>query len=147
MPLYRDVSPYEELAVPFYKRAQITSADLFLAFGGRGHGEFHDLADLTLFADNLIPHVLRMEGVLEYDPGLLQRIESGVLIEHDSPEEVEMRAAAVQVVERMVERLGTSVRSGERVIDARMLDHWLWYRGQSPAIKASPRHRSRTSAY
>jgi hypothetical protein len=30
---------------------------------------------------------------------------------------------------------------------ARALDYWLWNRGQSPAIKARPRHRTRTVYY
>ncbi len=44
----------------FYKRAQIVAADLALA----GVASFADLDRLTIFADNLVPHVLRCEGVL-----------------------------------------------------------------------------------
>ena len=32
---------------------------------------FDDLRRLTMFADNLVPHVLRIEGVLHYSPDLL----------------------------------------------------------------------------
>ena len=53
-------SVYGDFEVPFYKRAQITVADLSLAFDGEGYGRFEDLAELTAFADNLVPHVLRM---------------------------------------------------------------------------------------
>ena len=49
----------------FWKRAQITPNDLALA----GVAEFSDLDRLTIFADNLVPHVLRVDGVLRYDPG------------------------------------------------------------------------------
>ena len=35
MPFFRDVSTYDDIDVPLYKRAQITSADLHRAFGGR----------------------------------------------------------------------------------------------------------------
>ena len=65
-PMYRDVAGYAGRAVPLYKRAQITAADLHHAFGGRGPGRFDDLERLTLFADNLVPHVLRLDGVLDY---------------------------------------------------------------------------------
>ena len=55
-----------------------------------------------MFADNLVPHVLRLDGVLEFDPRFAGRIEREELIEHDSPEEVEIRACAVHAVELIV---------------------------------------------
>ena len=48
----------------FFKRAQIAAADLALA----GIAPADDLGELTLFADNLVPHVLRVDGVLESTP-------------------------------------------------------------------------------
>jgi hypothetical protein len=143
MPLYRDESRYEGLRVPFYKRAQITVADLAAAFEGRGPGAFSDLDALTIFADNLVPHVLRMEGVLRYDAELLARIEVGTLIEPGSPEEVEIRACALHAVERMCKIL----RSRGRAVTAHRLDHVLWSRGQTPPMKAVPRHRTRSVFY
>src|SRR5205085_10012903 len=50
----------------FYKRAQIAANDLALA----GVARFADLDRLTSFADNLVPHVLRCDGVLVYDERL-----------------------------------------------------------------------------
>ena len=44
----------------FYKRAQIAANDLHLA----GVVDFADIDRLTIFADNLVPHVLRLDGVL-----------------------------------------------------------------------------------
>ena len=54
MPMFDDLG--------FYKRAQIVPSDLALA----GVAEFSDLDRLTIFADNLVPHVLRVDGVLKY---------------------------------------------------------------------------------
>ncbi len=143
MPLFRDVSEYDGLRVPFYKRAQLAAADLSVAFEGRGPGHFRDLDALTLFADNLVPHVLRREGVLRYEPELARRVDAGELIEAGSPEEVEIRANAVHAVERMVAVLA------ERscATTAQRLDDLLWNRGQRPEIKAHPRHRTRTPCY
>ena len=143
MPLYRDVARYEELRVPFYKRAQITASDLAQAFGGRGPGAFRDLDELTLFADNLVPHVLRVSGALVYAPALAARIDAGDPIASGSAEEVEIRACALHAVERL------SAACGERrfAIVPHALDHLLWARGQSPEIKAVPRHRTRCSFY
>jgi hypothetical protein len=143
MPLYRDVSRYADFDVPFYKRAQLTSADLSLAFGGQEYGAFRDLDRLTIFADNLVPHVLRREGVLQYDAELLARIDAEVLISPGSPEEVEIRAGALHAVERMCALLDDR---GQHV-SAQTLDHRLWNRGQDPRIKAQPRHRTRCTFY
>ncbi len=143
MPLYRDVASYEELEVPFYKRAQITVSDLALAFAGRGPGRFESLSRLTLFADNLVPHVLRCEGVLIATPELAQRIERGVLLASGSPEEVELRACAVHAVEGLVAELGARGFPTE----PRELDQRLWNRGQRPEYKAHPRHRTRCTYY
>jgi hypothetical protein len=143
MPLYRDVSHYAGFEVPFYKRAQLTSADLAAVFKGEGYGKFADLDQLTIFADNLVPHVLRREGVLVYAPALAVRIGAGELLEAGSPEEVEIRAAAVHAVEGCVGLL----RKAEVKITARQLDTVLWTRGQLAAMKAHPRHRARTTNY
>ena len=43
MPFFRDVSDYQGLAVPFYKRAQLTAADLSLALNRQSLGQFDDL--------------------------------------------------------------------------------------------------------
>ncbi len=143
MPRWRDVASYEGFEVPFFKRAQITCADLSSALRGRGLGAFRDLDQTTLFADNLVPHVLRMLGILSYDLQLSTRIDSERLIEPGSPEEVEIRAAALHAVERLVASCG---RRGWRT-SAHRLDALLWSRGQSPAIKARPRHRTRCTYY
>ena len=81
------MEPYEELQVPFFKRAQITAADLALAFDGHGPGRFNDLHHFTMFADNLVPHVLRIDNVLRYDGTLASRIDQSELIPARSPEE------------------------------------------------------------
>lgn len=143
MPLYRDVARYAGFEVPLYKRAQITAADLASAFGGRGCCAFADLADLTIFADNLVPHVLRREGVLAYDPGLAARIDRGELLPAGSPEEVEIRAVALHAVELAVRAL----RARGVDASAQRLDYLLWNRGQRPEIKAHPRHRTRCPYY
>jgi hypothetical protein len=143
MPLYRDVARYEGFEVPFYKRAQITCSDLAEALRGRGLGAFRDIDELTLFADNLVPHVLRTLGVLLYSPDLAKRIDAEELIASGSAEEVEIRAVALHAVERLA---GSCARRGWRA-PPRRLDHLLWSRGQSPRVKARPRHRTRCSYY
>jgi Potential Queuosine, Q, salvage protein family len=132
---FADTSSYGGLSVPFLKRAQIAAADLARA----GVARFGDLDQLTMFADNLVPHVLRIDGILMFAPGLVERINRGELIEHGSPEEIEIRACAVHAVELMA-----AARPASSAAD---LDQLLWHRGQQSRYKASPRHRSRCTAY
>lgn len=132
---FADVSTYEERAVPFFKRAQLAAADMNRA----GVATLRDEHRLTAFADNLVPHVLRVDGVLRLDSALLESIEGGELLRHDSPEEVELRACAVHCVELLA--------AGEHGLSPAEIDSNLWNRGQQPRYKALPRPRSRNTAY
>jgi hypothetical protein len=134
-PTWRDVSEYDGFEVPLFKRAQIAAADLALA----GIAPADDLHRLTLFADNLVPHVLRLDGVLEFEPALVARIEAQERLEHDSPEEVEIRACALHAVELLVAAHGSA--------SATVVDNVLWHRGGEPRYKARPRHRARCTQY
>jgi hypothetical protein len=134
-PTWHDVSNHEGERVPFYKRAQIAAADLHVA----GIAPAEDIGRLTLFADNLVPHVLRLDNVLEFDERLVARIDDGLLLEHGSPEEVEIRACALHAVELLVAAHGDTT--------ATAVDNALWNRGALPRYKARPRHRARTTAY
>jgi len=132
---FADRSPYAGREIPLFKRAQVAASDLAFA----GVAAFPDLARLTLFADNLIPHVLRLDGILRFDPALVARIEAGGLIAHDSPEEVEMRAGAIHVAEL--------IAAARPDLTARDVDQLLWTRGGGAAYKAVPRPRARSTAY
>lgn len=142
LPLYRDVASYDGAPVPFLKRAQLTAWDLGLLLG-RELGAWRDVSRLTLFADNLVPHVLRIDGVLQFVPALVERIEREEPIPSGSPEEVEIRACAVSAVERLVDRL----RARGADTCAAELDLWLWRRGAGARYKARPRHRTRCPYY
>ena len=132
---FADTSRYEGRPVPFLKRAQIAAADLHLA----GVIQFRDLDRLTLFADNLVPHVLRMDGILRLDPGLAARIDAGELLAHGSAEEVELRAGAVHAAELICQ--------ARPDLSAQEVDQLLWNRGGAPRYKAAPRPRARCTAY
>jgi hypothetical protein len=134
-PGFADVSVHAGRAVPFYKRAQLTAYDMVCAGLAPPGAE----GELTMFADDLVPHVLRMDGVLAYEPGLADRIEAGELLLHGSREEVEIRACAVHAGELIVGRRPD--------LTAPAVDQLLWHRGQLARYKAVPRHRSRCEAY
>ena len=115
----------------FHKRAQIAANDLALA----GVADFDDVDRLTVFADNLLPHVLRCDGVLEYAPELAARIDASDELPHGSREEIELRACAVHACEQLAAEAGVAPRT---------LDNWLWHRGRD--LGGHP-HRTCTTAY
>ncbi len=132
---FADRSPYRGREIPLFKRAQVATSDLALA----GVAPLARLDRLTLFADNLIPHVLRLDGILAVDPALVARIDAGELIAHDSPEEVELRAGAIHVAELIC--------AARPELTPQQVDTTLWTRGGGARYKAVPRPRSRTTAY
>lgn len=131
---FADVSHYDGREVPFYKRAQLAAADLHRI----GVADLPGLDRLTAFADNLVPHVLRVDGILQLDPDLLARIEAEELLEHGSPEEIELRACAVQAIELL---------AAASPLTPAEIDSTLWNRGRNRRYKSLPRPRSRNTAY
>jgi Potential Queuosine, Q, salvage protein family len=131
---FADVSEYEGRRVPFFKRAQLAVADLHRA----GVADLPRIERLTAFADNLVPHVLRVDGVLELDRDLTARIEAEELLIHGRPEEVELRACAVHAIELL---------SAASDLTPAEIDGALWNRGRDRRYKSLPRPRSRNTAY
>jgi hypothetical protein len=118
----------------FYKRAQIAANDLVLA----GVAAFADVDRLTIFADNLVPHVLRTDGVLRYAPELAARVDAGELLAAGGAFEREIRACALHACEQLAARAG---------VPPRTLDNWLWNRGNGPPYTDGAPHLTRTVFY
>ena len=126
MPFYADTG--------FYKRAQITANDLVHA----GVASFSDVDELTAFADNLLPHVLRTDGVLVYRPELAAAVDQGRELPAGGEMEREIRACAVHACELLADRLGVAPRT---------LDNWLWNRGRNAPYTDGRPHLTRTVCY
>jgi hypothetical protein len=142
-PSFNDVANYRGREVRFYKRAQLLATDLAGAFHGRDLGEFHDLDQLTAFADYKLPQVLRYYGALVYSPALAARIDRREELPAGSPEEIEIRAATVWAVEELAHRLAAAGQP----MPAWQIDWALWNLGQELPPDAPPYHRTRTIFY
>ncbi len=118
----------------FYKRAQITANDLQLA----GVADFPDIDRLTIFADNLVPQVLRLDGVLIYDDALAHAVDHQLELPAGGAFERELRATAVHACEQLAQRAQ---------VPPRTLDNWLWNRGQHPPYSERPAHITKTVFY
>jgi len=143
LPSFRDVEECYGQKIYFYKRAQIFTADLYGAFGGKDWGYFKDIDNLTAFADYKLPQVLRHVGILQYSPSLEHKVDHGIFLEAGSPEEIEIRANtiwAVELIRQELRRLGEDVRAFE-------IDWILWNLGQQREFKAKPYHQTVTTFY
>lgn len=142
-PSFRDSAFYENQEVRFFKRAQICVADLYSAFQGESWGEFHDLDQLTIFADYKLPQVLRHYGALLYSPELAERVDEQILLGAGSEEEVEIRAATIWASELLRREIAQLT---EQAVTAAEIDQLLWHLGQDAAAMR-PYHRAYTIYY
>ncbi len=140
---WRDIAHFEELTLPFMKRARLSVFGLEVAARLHGRRRFMDIADIPIFADNLIPHVLKVDGLLAFAPELDARIERGCLLEYGSPEEVSIRAGAVAVCASLA---SVAASAGRPIMPLEVASR-LWKRGQQSMYKHRPRHRVRCFAY
>lgn len=112
-PGFRDHTVYKGHQIFLYKRAQIFASDLRGSFKGKGYGEFNDIGAITIFADYIVPAVLRQLGVLRYSSSLAGIIEAKSEIGSGSEEEVELRACSIYAVGKMRELIWK--KSGKQV--------------------------------
>lgn len=138
MPFYQDVSDYKGEKIALYKRAQITVSDIAMALPHVAEAQFADIDSLTMFADNLVPHVLWVEGLLEYSPELRRTLDLAQRLPANSAMEVEIRAVSVHAIEKLAEYSG---------ISPRYLDILLWEQGQNARYREQWRHRTKTVFY
>ncbi len=143
--------PRVPASVYFYKRAQILAADLWGAFGGKAWGAFHNIHELTAFADYKLPQILRAWGILKYAPALARTVDGKVELPAGSAPEVEIRAATLWAVEFLRDALATR---GHTMMSVE-IDWILWEASQrkfeglvlSQVEGMKPYHRVRTVYY
>jgi hypothetical protein len=146
-PSFRDCTTYQGCEVHLYKRAQILVGDVWAAYGRSTDPDFkysfHDLQEITMFADYRVPQILRHMGIMVYSAELGGKIDSLCEIAKDSEEEVEIRAATVIAVERLqkcLQKHGRSLLSLE-------VDWLLWQWGEAIKHTILPHHRTMTTFY
>lgn len=108
----------------FYKRAQLLVADIWNHCNGTGLTDFHDIDQLSAFADYRVPQSLRALGCIEYDTELAEKIENFELIEQHSAMEIEIRAATVKACDEIAKEANLII--GENVINSTIVDNYLW---------------------
>ncbi|KHJ33136.1 putative eukaryotic protein [Erysiphe necator] len=123
-PCFNDVFNFEERRIRFLKRAQICVADLWAAFDGEYYGEFHDIEQLTIFADYRIPQILNTLGCLSYSPPLENTIRSKKLIESGHMWEIQIRGCSIWCVELIIKEILR--HHSEFKVNSIMVDFFLY---------------------
>lgn len=139
---FRDVARYNDQPVYLMKRAQICALDLSIAWTAHDYGSLDGLDELTAFADYRVPQGLRHLGILRVEPALEARIERQKLLAAGGLEEVEIRAATIQAVERM--KAALSARGRE--VSTWVLDVYLWNLARGDGVTVD-HHRTLTTNY
>ena len=84
--------------VRFLKRAQIVVADLWACFEGAGYGGFHDIDQITMFADYRIPQILNCLGCLGFSPLLDAAVRDKKNIPSGSNWEMQLRGKSRPII-------------------------------------------------
>lgn len=150
IPSFNDISRWQHAdtglsngEVRFYKRAQILAGDLAGGLAGSPLAEFHDLDQLTAFADYKVPQILRELGVLIYDDDLASIVDTRQRIPAGSDQEAEIRAATIISCDRIAAAMSASGRE----ISAAELDWLLWSLSQRMPAGSRPYHLTETIYY
>lgn len=129
--------------VRFYKRAQILAGDLAGGLEGSPLGTFHDLDQLTAFADYKVPQMLRHMGILRYSGCLGATIAARERIPAGSVLEMEIRAATIWGCELLRQALAAH----SQAVTAHELDWLLWTESQAIPGTTHPYHLTPTIFY
>jgi len=146
---FRDVAPLPAGGEAWLlKKAQLCARELGRKFGGAGGAATElfgwspeDERSLTVFADNVLPAVLRAEGVLVLAPALAAKVDAGEAV---APGEgALLRAAAVVAGAAVCE---AAARGGAPLSEAR-LDALLWKAGKQLKYRGLRRHAEKDTVY
>jgi len=141
LPSFRDGAWYCGRWVWFLKRAQIFPSDLAQLSARYPDFTVADRDQLTAFADYRLPQVLRHLGALQYSTSLAAVVDDGVILPGGSAPEIEIRAATIEVCERLKRHLPECTSAD--------IDLGLWLMGQDLRADPTllPHHRTPGQCY
>jgi hypothetical protein len=142
-PRFEDSSTYDGHRVQFYKLAQLSLWSLHAVYVRLGQTGLRDLSRATAFADYIVPVALRLMGITEYTPDLEARINSGVMIPRDSPDEVELRAHTIYATALLTNAIN-ELRPADKQLVIPQVDYRLW---KTYHATFWPHHLTRTTMY
>lgn len=125
---YRDFATYKGQKISFLKRAQILVSDIYSCMRKIDDAcYFHDINELTMFADYRVPQVLHFLGVLKYSPALMKKLNEKELLQNGSEYEVELRGFSIKACDDIVKVIQQKATDGSYTMyNAAYVDNFLW---------------------
>jgi len=142
-PRFNDSSIYLEKEVNFYKLAQLAFWGIHGELAHVGHFKVEDMESMTAFADYIVPVALIVMKITQYSNELEEKIMSGKMIERDSAEEIEIRAASIYATAKLTESVNRRREDVEKIIIPQ-LDYRLWKHYHATHF---PHHLTYTTMY
>ena len=117
-----------------YKRQELAHSDYF---------RIEDMESMTAFADYIVPVALIVMKITQYSEELEEKIMNGKMIERNSTEEIEIRAATIYATAKLTESVNRRRKDVESLIIPQ-LDYRLWKHYHATHF---PHHLTYTTMY
>jgi|SRR5579872_2013464 len=142
-PSFEDVAEYKEQNINFAKRATLLISDLKPMLPQSQYSQIKNTEHLLGKADYKVPQTMRKFGILEYTKDLAERVDNKIELAKNSPEEIEIRANQLWVIQLIYEKLKPKFPG----IVRNDIDNYFWVTSQTKSPDDKPYHRVRTIAY
>ena len=142
-PRFNDSSIYLDKEVNFYKLAQLAFWGIHGELAQSDYFRIEDMESMTAFADYIVPVALIVMKITQYSDELEEKIMNGKMIERDSTEEIEIRAASIYATAKLTESVNRRRKDLESLIIPQ-LDYRLWKHYHATHF---PHHLTYTTMY
>ena len=142
-PRFDDSSIYLDKEVNFYKLAQLAFWGIHGELAHSDYFRIEDMESMTAFADYIVPVALIVMKITQYSEELEEKIMNGKMIERNSTEEIEIRAATIYATAKLTESVNRRRKDVESLIIPQ-LDYRLWKHYHATHF---PHHLTYTTMY
>lgn len=138
-PQFDDKRTYKGKKIYFYKLAQLLVSDI-LHIRNLKENIKVDYSHIAGCADYKIAQILRELRIIEYSSRLSKLVDNKIEILENSTYEVEIRASAIVVIDKIVKFSSSSIYPIN-------INDYIWLKGQDKSKIFKPYHLTRTTTY
>ncbi|KAJ1951259.1 hypothetical protein EC988_004096 [Linderina pennispora] len=148
-PSLRDAAEINGKPVYLFKKAQLIAYDVFQRFkDSEKIFNFPDVAEMTLFADNVVPAMVQNHGMMTPCDAIQKKIDSSE--ELTLEETTAMRAASIVAAQLVVDYANSTeckTTPGKFPINQATLDNFWWKEGKDPELRKINRLVCKNTVY